>query len=120
MVLKTQSVQTRRFFWCGSWGYSTINLSTKFLSYYVRVRHLSTMMGMWMSVDALWPGERHLWVRGEQGDGRSESEGERYGCNWALNTWGGGNKDHTCAVNNLTYAMITCLSLRHMKCVGKL
>lgn len=43
--------------WCGSWGYSAIALTRKFLSYYVRARHYAAILGNWTSVDPLWPQE---------------------------------------------------------------
>ncbi|ARU41293.1 hypothetical protein CCB80_09160 [Armatimonadetes bacterium Uphvl-Ar1] len=49
--------QDRRLQWCGSWGYSAIALTRKFLSYYVRARHYAAILGNWTSVDPLWPSE---------------------------------------------------------------
>ncbi len=46
-----------RLQWCGSWGYSAIALTRKFLSYYVRARHYAAILGNWTSVDPLWPQE---------------------------------------------------------------
>ncbi len=51
----TGNVAGRRFMWVGSWGYRFT--SGVPVSHYVRARHLSMRMGMWTSVDPLWPSE---------------------------------------------------------------
>ena len=51
----TGNVAGRRFMWVGSWGYRFT--SGVPVSHYVRARHLSMRMGMWTSVDPLWPTE---------------------------------------------------------------
>ena len=59
----TGNVAGRRFMWVGSWGYRFT--SGVPVSHYVRARHLSMRMGMWTSVDPLWPSEPAFgYVRG--------------------------------------------------------
>jgi hypothetical protein len=46
-----------RLQWCGSWDYSAIALTRKFLSYSIRARHYAALVGNWTSFDPLWPSE---------------------------------------------------------------
>ena len=51
----TGTITGRRFLWVGTWGYRfTTGVP---VSHYIRARHLMMRMGMWTSVDPLWPGE---------------------------------------------------------------
>ncbi len=51
----TGTITGRRFLWVGTWGYRfTPGVP---VSHYIRARHLMMRMGMWTSVDPLWPRE---------------------------------------------------------------
>ena len=51
----TGTITGRRFLWVGTWGYRFT--SGVPVSHYIRTRHLSMRMGMWTTVDPLWPSE---------------------------------------------------------------
>ena len=51
----TGTITGRRFLWVGTWGYRfTPGIP---VSHYIRARHLMMRMGMWVTVDPLWPEE---------------------------------------------------------------
>ncbi len=54
----TGNISGQRFMYCGTHGYR-FSPSVP-VSHYVRARHLLMRMGMWTSVDPLWPGQPSL------------------------------------------------------------
>ncbi len=51
----TGTITGRRFLWVGTWGYRFTPSVP--VSHYIRARHLMMRMGMWTTVDPLWPSE---------------------------------------------------------------
>ena len=48
----------RRFLWCGTHGYRFNERYAQYTSHYVRVRHYSSLQGMWSTVDPVYPSEK--------------------------------------------------------------